>query len=57
MVQDACLADGKQYLIRVCVTWCRPMPRISALRRLRQEDGEFEIRLSYTVMFCLKTKV
>lgn len=39
------------------MTWCRLMPIVLALRKLRQEDGEFEIRLSYTVMFCLKNKV
>jgi hypothetical protein len=31
------------------------MPIIPALRRLRQEDPEFQVRLDCTVIPCLKT--
>jgi hypothetical protein len=33
------------------------MPIISALKRLRQEDGEFWVSLSYIVRPCLKKKM
>jgi hypothetical protein len=39
--------------------WCpaqRHTPIILALRRLRQEDGEFQARLGYTVRSYLKTR-
>jgi hypothetical protein len=35
------------------VKWCC-MPVIPALRRLRQEDGEFKTSLGYTAKLCLK---